>query len=107
MGNGETSWLYKPGREVKPDPDDKRIEILPEGSLVFHITSKEDEGFYQCSVKTSGSNLVKPTNSHWAYLKVLGAYIYLEQCLMQSAGFLTNEPNFQCFQYLLRYTGTL
>ena len=69
-GQGQLSWYQKPNREVIPQLDDDHFEILPEGPLLFHSVRKEDEGFYQCSVKSNDSKVMR--NTHWAYLRVLG-----------------------------------
>lgn len=63
-------WFTKPNREIVQDGD--RVEILEDGPLVFHTLKKEDEGFYQCSVKVEDSKMTKTTNTHWAYLRVHG-----------------------------------
>ncbi|CAL8077742.1 unnamed protein product [Orchesella dallaii] len=60
-------WSVKPNREIVPDD---RLEILPDGPLLFNSVRKEDEGFYQCSVKLNDTNNSKAKNTHWAYLKV-------------------------------------
>lgn len=62
-------WFAKPSREIYPDD---RIEVLPDGPLVFHEVQKKDEGFYQCSVKLNDTTSSKSTNTHWAFLKVHG-----------------------------------
>lgn len=64
-------WYTKPNREVVSDD---RIDLLPDGPLVFNVVRKEDEGFYQCSVKLNDTNSSKSKNTHWAYLKVHGTY---------------------------------
>jgi len=66
-------WFTKPNRELVRDAIDDRIEILETGPLVFNTVRKEDEGYYQCSVKVDDSKVTKTTNTHWAYLRVQGA----------------------------------
>jgi hypothetical protein len=65
-------WFTKPNRELVQDTIEDRIQILPNGPLVFHIVRKEDEGYYQCSVKVDDAKVTKTTNTHWAYLRVEG-----------------------------------
>lgn len=62
-------WFSKPNKEIISDD---RIEVLPGGPLVFNNVHKDDEGFYQCSVKLNDTNNSKSKNTHWAYLKVHG-----------------------------------
>lgn len=67
-------WTMKNSGEIIPSDKDDHIEILPDGPLVFHNVRKEDQGFYQCSVKVNDTKASKTTNTHWAYLEVQGIF---------------------------------
>lgn len=62
-------WVAKPNRIIIPD---ERVEIYPNGPLVFSGVQKDDEGFYQCSVTSNDTSNSIAKNTHWAYLKVHG-----------------------------------
>lgn len=61
-------WIQRPNREVVTDQG-KHVKLNEDGSLVFDMIQKEQEGFYQCQAKINDSRV---SHTHWAYVKVNG-----------------------------------
>jgi len=68
------SWVQRPNREVVTDPA-KHVKITEDGSLVFDMVEKEQEGFYQCQAKVNDSRV---SHTHWAYVRVDGKKLGVE-----------------------------